>query len=96
MDIRGKLRMKREEIIRIAKRHGAHDVRIFGSVARIEAGADSDIDLLVKTDSDTSPWFPAGLALDIGSLLESRVDVVTENALHWYVREKILKEALPL
>ena len=87
---------KRREILEIARRHGAVDVRIFGSAARGEARPDSDVDLLVKPGPKTSAWFPAGLILDLEDLLGRRVDVLTEGALHWYIRDRILAEAVPL
>src|SRR3989442_11723663 len=68
------LREKREEILRIAEKHGARNVRIFGSVAHGEATEASDIDLLVDTAEQTSPWFPAGLAAELEELLGQRVD----------------------
>ena len=63
-------------------RHGAENVRVFGSVARGEATEDSDIDFLVSTSDRTSPWFPAGLVVDLESLLGCRVQVVTEEGLY--------------
>jgi uncharacterized protein len=96
MGIAELLRARREEILRLAERHGAAEVRVFGSVARGEAGPDSDVDFLVKTGPRTSPWFPAGLILDLEELLGRPVDVVTEGALHWYLRDRILSEAVPL
>ena len=90
------LKDKREEILRLAAKHGARDVRVFGSVARGEAGPDSDVDFLVSTGLETSSWFPVGLIIDLQELLGREVDVVTENGLHWYIRERILKEAVPL
>ena len=87
---------KREEILRIAAKHGARDVRIFGSVARGQATESSDVDFLVQAGPLTSSWFPVGLIDDLESLLGRRVDVVTEGALHWYIRDKVLKEAVPL
>lgn len=90
------LRERRAEILSSAHRHGASNVRIFGSVARGEATADSDIDLLVEAGEQTSPWFPAGLVQELESLLGKPVDVVTENSLHWLLRRRILKEATPL
>ena len=56
----------------------------------------SDIDFLVEAGSETSRWFPAGLILDLEELLGCKVDVVTQHALHWYIRERIIKEAVPL
>jgi len=90
------LREKREEILRIAEKHGARNVRLFGSVAHGEATETSDIDLLVDTAELTSPWFPAGLAAELEELLGQRVDVVTTNGLYWLLRRRILKEARPL
>jgi uncharacterized protein len=90
------LRKHRGDILSSAHRHGARNVRIFGSVARGEATADSDIDLLVEVGERTSPWFPAGLVEELESLLGKPVDVVTENSLHWLLRRRILKEAVPL
>lgn len=96
MEVDELLQEKREEILRIAARHGAHNVRIFGSVTYGRAGPQSDIDFLVEAGEDTSPWFPAGLMQDLEALLGRRVDVVTESALHWYIRDKVLQEARPL
>jgi hypothetical protein len=96
MGIEDILRDRREEILEIVQRHGADQVRVFGSIARGDARADSDIDLLVRPGPKTSAWFPAGLVLDLEALLGRKVDVLTENALHWYIRDRILSEAVPL
>jgi uncharacterized protein len=96
MGIEEILREKRNEILEIARRHGASEVRVFGSVAQGAARADSDLDLLVRPGAQTSPWFPAGLILDLEELLGRKVDVVTEGGLHWYIRDRILAEAVPL
>lgn len=80
----------RDEILRIAARHGAFNVRIFGSQARGETKQDSDLDLLVEVGPDRSPWFPAGMIADLEELLGYEVDVVTSNSLHWFVRDQIL------
>jgi hypothetical protein len=87
---------KREEILRIAARHGATNVRVFGSVARGEAGPDSDVDFLVDAGPNRSAFFPAGLLADLEDALGCKVDVLTENSLHWYIRDRVLKEARPL
>jgi uncharacterized protein len=81
---------KREEILRIAAKHGAYNVRIFGSVARGEAGPESDVDFLVDVGADHSSWFPAGLMVDLEDLLGCKVDVVEPEGLHWYIREQVL------
>jgi predicted nucleotidyltransferase len=91
-----KLHEKREEILRLAARHGARNVRVFGSVARGEETPASDIDLLVEAGPDTSPWFPGGLIADLEDLLGCHIDVATEPGLHWYLRTRILHEAVPL
>ena len=95
-DIAQVVKDKREEILRISASHGAHNVRIFGSVARGEAGPDSDVDFLVDMGPDLSPWFPGGLLMDLQDLLGCRVDILTEDALHWYIRDRVLEEAVPL
>jgi uncharacterized protein len=87
---------KREEILRIAARHGATNVRVFGSVARGEAGPDSDVDFLVDAGPNRSAFFPAGLLADLEDALGCKVDVLTENGLHWYIRDRVLREARPL
>ncbi len=87
---------KRDEIRRIAARHGVRNVRVFGSVARGEARADSDLDLLVDTGPETSSWFPAGLVLDLEEVLGCKVQVVTEKGLNPDLKERVLQEAVPL
>lgn len=96
VDIADLLKEKREEVLRIAARHGARNVRVFGSVAKGEATRDSDVDLLVDTAEPTSPWFPAGLIEDLEVLLGRRVDVVTVEGVYWLLRRRILREAKPL
>jgi uncharacterized protein len=80
----------------VESRYGAYDVHVFGCVARGEAAESSDVDLLVSTTDSTSPWFPAGLVVDLESLLGCRVQVVTEEGLYWLRRRRILREAIPL
>ncbi|MBI2528264.1 MAG: nucleotidyltransferase family protein [Candidatus Rokubacteria bacterium] len=87
---------RRIDILRIAAHHGARNVRVSGSVARGDARADSDIDLLVDVGSERSTFFPAGLVADLEECLGRRVDVLTEGALHWYIRDRVLREAVPL
>jgi uncharacterized protein len=86
----------REIIRRIAERHGARNVRVFGSMARGDARADSDIDLLVEAGPSTSPWFPGGLVAELEEALGRRVDVVTERGLSTAYRERVLGEAVPV
>lgn len=90
------IRSRREDIRRIAEKHGAQNVRVFGSVARGEAGPSSDVDFLVEIGPATSPWFPAGLVLDLEDLLGRRVEVVTERGLNADLRDRVLEEAVAL
>ena len=96
MTLRDELTAKRDEILQIARTHGARDVRVFGSVLHGEDRPDSDVDLLVAVGPKTSSWFPAGLVIDLERLMGRKVDVVTESMLHWSIRDEILREAKPL
>ena len=97
LKIQNLLQKKRDEILAIAAKHGAFNVRVFGSVVRGEADEKSDIDFLVDYSLDKiSPWFPAGLVLDLEKLLQRKVDVATEDALKDRIRERVLREAKPL
>lgn len=87
---------KREEILRIASRHGARDVRVFGSVARGEADRESDIDFLVELDAGRSLLDLGGLQMELESLLGCRVDVVTVRGLKARMRDRVLREAMPV
>jgi len=96
MTIRELVASKREEILRVAQRYGARNVRLFGSAARGEEHENSDIDLLVDLDADRTLLDHVALAQDLEDVLGRRVDVVPERALHWYVRDRVLAEAAPL
>jgi uncharacterized protein len=87
---------RRDEILRLARRRGAHSLRVFGSVARGEANENSDLDLLVAWEPGRSLLDHAGLVQDLQELLGVKVHVGTENSLHWYVRAGILCKATPL
>lgn len=88
------LQQKRQEILQLATQYGAKNLRIFGSVARGEANQNSDIDFLV--DMQNSLLTRIALIQDLETLLNTKVDVVTERGLHEYLKAKILKEAIPL
>ena len=90
------LQEKREDILQIAGQHGVSNVRVFGSVSRGESGPGSDVDFLVDVGPKPSPWFPAGLVLDLEDLLGRQVDVAIPNALHWFIRDRVMTEAKPL
>ena len=87
---------KREEILCIAEKHGVTSIRVFGSVARGEAGPDSDVDFLIEAGADVTPWFPGGLVADLRDLLGRDVDVVEECALRPRIGSHVLSEAIPL
>lgn len=87
---------KREEILRIAARHGVQRVRVFGSVARGEAGPRSDVDFLVDVGPRHSPFFPGGLVADLEALLGRHVDVVEPEGLYAPLKAVVLQEAVPL
>jgi predicted nucleotidyltransferase len=90
------LEKHRDEILRMAQRHGAQRVRIFGSAARGESGEDSDVDLLVALDEGRSLLDLIALKQEIEDLLQRSVDVVTDRALSPYIRDRVLAEAIPL
>ncbi len=71
-------------------------MRVFGSVAQGTADETSDVDFLVDLEEGRSLFDLGGLLMDLQELLHRKVDVVTKNALHWYIRDRILKEARPL
>ncbi|MBD2119292.1 MAG: nucleotidyltransferase family protein [Microcystis sp.] len=97
MTLKQLIQDKREDILKIATKHGAFNVRVFGSVARGEETENSDIDFLIDYDlAKTSPWFPGGLLVDLEDLLGCKVDVVTEESLHHLIKQRILKEAIKL
>lgn len=87
---------KRHDILRIAARHGVQRIRMFGSVARGDAGPQSDVDFLVEVGPTHSPFFPGGLVSDLEALLGRRVDVVEPDGLYAPLRDSVLKEAVPL
>ncbi len=87
---------QREQILALAAKYGASNVRVFGSVVHGTADKDSDIDFLVDLEEGRSLFDLGGMLMDLQDLLQRGVDVVTEKGLHWYIRDKILKEAKPL
>ena len=90
------LRAQRAEILRLAAEHGARDIRVFGSLARGEADASSDIDFLVDMGTGRSLLDLGGLLEDLRELLKHPVDIVTERGLKARIRERVLREAVPL
>jgi predicted nucleotidyltransferase len=90
------LKFKRFEILSLAQAHGAHNVRIFGSVARGEAHADSDIDFLVEMDNGRSLLDLIELSQDLETLLQHKVEVLTDKGLSPYLEKRIHAEAVLL
>ncbi|HZQ09654.1 MAG TPA: nucleotidyltransferase family protein [Anaerolineae bacterium] len=91
-----RLKARREDILRVAARHGARNIRIFGSVARGDTRPESDLDLLVDLEPGRNLLDLGGLLMDLQELLGCRVDVVTEKGLRERIRERVLREAVPL
>jgi predicted nucleotidyltransferase len=96
MGIREIIGDKRDAILALAAKHGARNVRVFGSVAEGSADEASDVDFLVEMEPGRSLLDLGGLLMDLQDLLGRKVDVVTEPALHWYIRDKVVREAKPL
>jgi len=88
--------LNRTLILEIAAKHGAHNVRVFGSVARGEDRPDSDLDLLVDFEPDRSLMDHSLLILDLHDALGQKVDVIIERGLHWFIRDQVLKDAVAL
>jgi predicted nucleotidyltransferase len=87
---------KREEILRIAAKHGARNVRLFGSVVRGEADDRSDVDFLVTLEPGTTLLDHAALIMELEELLGRKVDVASDRGLRPRVRERVLNEAVQL
>ena len=87
---------RRDEILRIAAKHGARNVRVFGSAARGEAGPASDLDFLVEMEEGRSLLDLVGFWQDLEALLGCKVDVLTDGGISPYLRERIYAEAIPL
>jgi predicted nucleotidyltransferase len=90
------LRSIRHEILAVASRHGAHNVRLFGSVAREDDATNSDVDILISMDPERSLYDLIAFQQEIENLLGRHADVLTENGINRYLKKKILAEATPL
>ena len=86
----------RDRILQTAAQYGAHRIRVFGSVARRQDDADSDIDFLVEMEPGRSLFDLGGLLMDLEQILNTKVDVVTERGLKERIRNRVLSEAIPL
>ena len=90
------LQRQRQAILQIAQAYGASNLRVFGSVARGEADALSDLDLLVDLEPGRSLFDLGGLAMELQELLGCPIDVVTEQGLKQRIRDRVLREAISL
>jgi len=88
------IRQRRDKIVQLADKYGAKNIRIFGSFARGDNNSESDADFLVNMEGSLLKRI--AFMQDLEDLLGRKVDVVTEKSVHWYVRERIMKEAVPL
>jgi len=96
MITKGDILRRRDEIIAVAKRHGASEIRIFGSIARGDATETSDLDVLVRLEPGRSLFDQGGLLMDLRDLLGINVDVVDEDALSGRFGQIVSSEAIPL
>ena len=90
------LRSKREEIIAVAAKHGASNIRVFGSVARGEATNTSDLDLLIDLEPERSLFSLIALKQELEEILNRQVDLVEPHSLHQLIRDRVLQEAVKL
>jgi hypothetical protein len=96
MAVEALLREKRQDVLRIASKYGARSVRVFGSVARGEADAESDVDFIVELETGRSLLDLGGLQFELEALFGRPVDVMTECGLKGRIRERVLREAVPV
>jgi predicted nucleotidyltransferase len=90
------LNERREQILRLASKYRASDLRVFGSVARGSQQTGSDVDFLVRPQPDCSLFDLGGLLEELQEFLQCRVDLVTEDGLKPRLRERVLREAIKL
>lgn len=90
------IKKQKKDILALAAKYGASDVRVFGSVARGQDDANSDVDFLVELEQGRSLFDLGGLLYDLQNLLGCRVDVITPAGLKMRIRERVLKEAVAL
>jgi hypothetical protein len=96
MELKELLKIKRSEILGIAKKYGARNIRLFGSIARGEDDEASDVDLLVEMEHGRSLFDMGGMLMELEALLGRKVDIVTERGLKKRIRDRVLNEAVQL
>ncbi|MDH4120228.1 MAG: nucleotidyltransferase family protein [Deltaproteobacteria bacterium] len=90
------LRERKADILALARAHGVQNLRVFGSIVRGEEQESSDVDFLVDVEPGRSMLDMVAFWQDVQELLQQKVDVVSEPALHWYIRDRVLSEAVQL
>ena len=90
------VKARRNEVLRLARENRASNVRIFGSVARGEAGPNSDLDILIDADPGCTLFHLGGLLEDLKELFGSKVDLVVADGLKERARESVLRDAVSL
>ncbi|MBI4665157.1 MAG: nucleotidyltransferase family protein [Nitrospinae bacterium] len=96
MNTKALLIQKRDDILRIAREHGARGIRLFGSVARGEELPDSDVDFLVELEEGRSLLDLGGMQMDLQDLLGRKIDIVTEKGVRPRIKDRIYREAVPI
>ena len=96
MTVTDLIKARRADILDAVRRHGAQNVRMVGSVARGEAGTESDIDILVAMEPGRSLLDVIDLSAELEELLQRKVEVLTEGGLSPYLRDRIYAEAVAL
>lgn len=96
MSVSNIIKNRREDIVKITKKYGAKNVRVFGSMSRGEEDMDSDLDIIVEMEQGSSLLDIIAIKQDIEELLGRKVDVVTEASISPYIRDEVLKEAVSL
>jgi len=96
MDIKELRQNYRNDILKIADKYGAENIRVFGSTIRGDSKKNSDIDFLVHYKQDADLFDVVGLKDSLEELLGKKVDIVSDRTIFWYIRDKVLKEANPL
>lgn len=96
MTLGERLNAQRSAMLRLAAKYGARNVRVFGSAARGDADEASDVDVLVDLEPGRTLLDLGGFQFELEALLNCRVDVVTERGLRQRIRERVLREAVPV